>query len=146
MWFLRRLRVSWRIGERRWRRARRLILIWRIIPVPGNFHWLRHRALEYHTREANSQTINLLSVRHDAFAYPCGNTFRENLSIEKRGKSIKSTIGESGSWEIFNETQIREVAPGPGKQKTVFRPAATFKDGVLMDLRQVMLFPNKKPI
>jgi peptidoglycan/xylan/chitin deacetylase (PgdA/CDA1 family) len=52
-------------------------------PCTGNFPWSRHKALEDYTSEkmraelieANKQVQELLGVKPEVFAYPCGQTF-----------------------------------------------------------------------
>lgn len=63
-------------------------------PCTGNFPWSRAKALENYTQEtmhdelaeANTQIFDLLGVKCDAFAYPCGNTF------VGRGMNTKSYV------------------------------------------------------
>ncbi|MBX3238320.1 MAG: polysaccharide deacetylase family protein [Chitinophagaceae bacterium] len=63
-------------------------------PCSGNFLWSRTRALEDYTlkkmrdelMECNKQILELLGVRSEVFAYPCGATFIG------RGKKTKSYV------------------------------------------------------
>lgn len=66
--------------------------------------------------------------------------------FETGGRDITGTVGKSGSWETFKETKIGEVRIGPGERRMVFRSATAFKNGALLDLREIKLVPNKKAL
>lgn len=63
--------------------------------------------------------------------------------FEVDGKKITGNVGKSGSWEIFKEKRIGEIYLTPGKHKIVFRAATPFKNGALLDLREIKLVPKK---
>lgn len=63
--------------------------------------------------------------------------------MEIGSKKITGNVGKSGSWEIFREKKIGELNLMPGKHKIVFRAATPFKNGALLDLREVKLVAKK---
>lgn len=63
--------------------------------------------------------------------------------FEVGSKKITGNVGKSGSWETFREKKIGEINLTPGKHKIVFRAATPFKNGALLDLREVKLVAKK---
>ncbi len=63
--------------------------------------------------------------------------------LEVGNQQLKGRVGRTGSWEIFKTEKIGTLQLPAGRQKIVFKPAATFDKGALLDLREVKLVPVK---
>ncbi|MEZ4969598.1 MAG: neutral/alkaline non-lysosomal ceramidase N-terminal domain-containing protein [Flavobacteriaceae bacterium] len=57
------------------------------------------------------------------------------------GKDLKNIVAKSGSWETFKSKKIGSVRLSAGRQLMVFKPGSKFKEGALLDLREVKLIP-----
>ena len=59
--------------------------------------------------------------------------------LEAGKEKISGMVGKTGSWETYRSQSIGRLKLAAGTQKIVFRPQAPFKDGALLDLREVTL-------
>lgn len=63
--------------------------------------------------------------------------------LECPGASLAGKVEKSGGWEDFKNKPIGQLRLTPGRQKIRFRPAKAFRDGALLDLREVRLVVAK---
>lgn len=85
-------------------------------PCTGNFTWSRHKALEDYTLdkmraeldESNRRIQQLLGVRAESFAYPCGQKF------VGRGKEARSYIPVVADLYLTGRGWLDETANDPG--------------------------------
>lgn len=63
--------------------------------------------------------------------------------MEASGTKFGGKVEKTGSWETFRKKTIGQIQLTPGKQKVVFRPDAKFKEGALLDLREIKLVLTK---
>ena len=59
--------------------------------------------------------------------------------LETANDQLIGKVGTTGSWEVFKTEKVGEVTLKKGDQKIVFRSNADFKEGALIDLRQLRL-------
>ncbi len=58
-------------------------------------------------------------------------------------KELKNIVAKSGSWETFKSKKIGSVHLSAGRQLMVFKPDSKFKEGALLDLREIRLVPKE---
>jgi hypothetical protein len=64
--------------------------------------------------------------------------------IVQAGKQkLKALTGKSGSWETFVNKKVGTIRLSAGSQKVIFKAATAFKEGALLDLREIKLVPVK---
>jgi peptidoglycan-N-acetylglucosamine deacetylase len=75
-----------------------------------------------------------------------------SVSDEEAGKEfilkadkdqLTGKIDKSGSWETFKTKDVGNISLDQGKQKIVFRSNTRFKEGAILDLRELKLEKNK---
>ena len=59
--------------------------------------------------------------------------------LETKNDQLIGKVGKTGSWETFKSENIGVVNLEKGNQKIIFRSNADFKEGALLDLRQLRL-------
>jgi hypothetical protein len=59
--------------------------------------------------------------------------------LETKNDQLIGKVGKTGSWETYKTENVGEVELEKGEQKIIFRSHADFKDGGLLDLRQLRL-------
>jgi hypothetical protein len=59
--------------------------------------------------------------------------------LETKNDQLIGTVGKTGSWETYKSDDVGEVNLEKGRQKIIFRSGADFKEGALLDLRQLRL-------
>ncbi|WP_205164682.1 MULTISPECIES: neutral/alkaline non-lysosomal ceramidase N-terminal domain-containing protein [Arenibacter] len=58
-------------------------------------------------------------------------------------KALKNKVTKSGSWETFKSKKIGSVQLSAGRQLMVFKPDSKFKEGALLDLKEIRLVPKE---
>ncbi len=58
------------------------------------------------------------------------------------GNELKNEVAKSGSWETFKIIKIGRIHLSEGRQSIIFKPDSEFKEGFLLDLREVKLVPS----
>lgn len=53
--------------------------------------------------------------------------------------TLTGKVDKSGSWETFKSKDVGTINLAQGKQKIIFRSNTKFKDGAILDLRQITL-------
>jgi hypothetical protein len=75
-----------------------------------------------------------------------------SVSDEEAGKEfiliagkdqLTGKVDKSGSWETFKTKDVGNINLEQGKQKIVFRSNTKFKEGAILDLRELTLEKNK---
>jgi neutral ceramidase len=59
--------------------------------------------------------------------------------LETKSSQLIGEVGKTGSWEIFKTQNVGVVKLEKGDQKIIFRANSDFKEGALLDLRQLRL-------
>lgn len=62
--------------------------------------------------------------------------------LESKSGQLTGSVEKTGSWETFKTDNIGTINLEKGDQKIVFRPLTDFKEGALLDLRQLRLVKN----
>lgn len=63
--------------------------------------------------------------------------------VQASGTKYVGKVDKTGSWETFRKKIVGQIQLASGKQKLVFRPGSQFKQGALLDLREIQLVPVK---
>lgn len=59
--------------------------------------------------------------------------------LETKNDQLIGEVGKTGSWETYKSDKIGTVKLEKGNQKIIFRSNEDFKEGALLDLRQLRL-------
>lgn len=59
--------------------------------------------------------------------------------LEAGSEQMKGKVGKTGSWEVFRKEELGTIEVTKGYQKVVFRSEERFKEGALLDLKQITL-------
>lgn len=59
--------------------------------------------------------------------------------LETKDDQLIGEVGKTGSWETFKSDNVGMVKLETGEQKIIFRSNSDFKEGALLDLRQLRL-------
>jgi peptidoglycan/xylan/chitin deacetylase (PgdA/CDA1 family) len=65
--------------------------------------------------------------------------------FETGAEKLTGQVEKSGSWETFKSKNIGQVDLPEGIQKMAFKPGSNFKEGALLDLREIRLVPVESP-
>ncbi|CAL1520346.1 hypothetical protein [Chitinophaga sp. MM2321] len=63
--------------------------------------------------------------------------------VQAGKRQLKALTGKSGSWETFTSKKVGIIRLSAGSQKVIFKAATAFKEGALLDLREIRLVPVK---
>ena len=63
--------------------------------------------------------------------------------VEANGAKYAGKVEKTGSWETFKKKSVGQIQLASGKQKLIFKPGSQFKEGALLDLRELKLVSVK---
>jgi peptidoglycan-N-acetylglucosamine deacetylase len=63
--------------------------------------------------------------------------------LKANNDQLTGKVDKSGSWETFKTKDVGDISLEQGKQKIVFRSNTRFKEGAILDLRELKLEKNK---